>query len=239
MTISENKLVVKAEGLTKIYVEDEVETPALCGVDLIIQKGEFAALAGPSGSGKSTLLHLIGGLLTPTAGRVWLNGRWLDELSRDELAELRLREIGFVFQAYNLIPVLTVLENAAFVLELQGVPAAERRRRALELLETLEIAEYADRFPNKLSGGQQQRVAVARAVAPNPSLILAGEPTANLDSKTGLALIDLMRRLNRERGVTFLFATHDPRLLERVDRVIFIEDGRIVQDKREGGKTDA
>ncbi len=238
MTI-EDKLVVKAEGLTKIYVEDGVETPALRGVDLEIRRGEFAALAGPSGSGKSTLLHLIGGLLTPTAGRVWLNGRRLDELSRDELAELRLREIGFVFQAYNLIPVLTVLENAAFVLELQGVPAAERRRRALELLKTLEIAEYADRFPNKLSGGQQQRVAVARAVAPNPSLILADEPTANLDSKTGLALIDLMRKLNRERGVTFLFATHDPRLLERVDRVIFIEDGRIVQDKREGGKINA
>jgi putative ABC transport system ATP-binding protein len=174
------------------------------------------------------LLHLIGGLLKPTSGRVWLNGRPVHELSRDELAELRLREIGFVFQAYNLIPVLTVLENAAFVLELRGVAAAERRRQALEILRELEIEEYAERFPNKLSGGEQQRVAVARAVLPNPSLVLADEPTANLDSKTGLKLIELMRRLNRERGVTFLFATHDPLVLERVDRVIHLRDGRII-----------
>jgi len=225
----ENKIVVRAEGLVKTYVEDGVETPALRGVDLIIHRGEFAALAGPSGSGKSTLLHLIGGLLEPTSGRIWLNGQPLHELSQDVLAELRLREIGFVFQAYNLIPVLTVLENAAFVLELQGVPAGERRRRALEVLRELEIEEYADRFPNKLSGGEQQRVAVARAVAPNPSLVLADEPTANLDSKTGLRLIELMRRLNRERGITFLFATHDPLVLENVDRIIHLRDGRIVE----------
>jgi putative ABC transport system ATP-binding protein len=229
------EIVVRTEGLEKTYVENDVETPALRGVDLAIQRGEFAALAGPSGSGKSTLLHLIGGLLRPTSGKVWLNGHPIHELPRDELAELRLREVGFVFQAYNLIPVLTVLENAAFVLELQGVPAAERRRRALEILQELEIEEYAGRFPNKLSGGEQQRVAVARAVLPNPSLVLADEPTANLDSKTGLRLTELMRRLNRDRGVTFLFATHDPRLLERVDRVISIEDGRIIRDELKGG----
>jgi putative ABC transport system ATP-binding protein len=228
MRNKEGEIVVRTEGLAKIYVEDEVETPALRGVGLEIRRGEFAALAGPSGSGKSTLLHLIGGLLKPTSGRVWLNGRPVHELSRDELAELRLREIGFVFQAYNLIPVLTVLENAAFVLELRGVAAAERRRQALEILRELEIEEYAERFPNKLSGGEQQRVAVARAVLPNPSLVLADEPTANLDSKTGLKLIELMRRLNRERGVTFLFATHDPLVLERVDRVIHLRDGRII-----------
>lgn len=229
---AESEIVVRAEGLTKTYVEDDVETPALRGVDLALQRGEFAALAGPSGSGKSTLLHLVGGLLKPTAGEIWLNGHPINELPRDALAELRLREIGFVFQAYNLIPVLTVLENASFVLELQSVPAAERRRRALELLQELEIAEYSDRFPNKLSGGEQQRVAVARAVVPNPSLVLADEPTANLDSKTGLRLIELMRRLNHDRGVTFLFATHDPVVLENVDRVIRLHDGRIVEDEQ-------
>ncbi len=230
-----SEIVVRAEGLTKTYVEDDVETPALRGVDLALQRGEFAALAGPSGSGKSTLLHLVGGLLKPTAGEIWLNGHPINELPRDALAELRLREIGFVFQAYNLIPVLTVLENASFVLELQSVPAAERRRRALELLQELEIAEYSDRFPNKLSGGEQQRVAVARAVVPNPSLVLADEPTANLDSKTGLRLIELMRRLNHDRGVTFLFATHDPVVLENVDRVIRLHDGRIVEDEQRLG----
>ena len=234
MTMSSGKeeVVVRTVGLTKTYVEDGVETPALRGVDLEIRRGEFAALAGPSGSGKSTLLHLIGGLLKPTEGEIWLGERPVHEMPKDELADLRLHEIGFVFQAYNLIPVLTVLENAAFVLELQGVPAAERRRRALEILEELEVAQYADRFPNKLSGGEQQRVAVARAVAPQPALVLADEPTANLDSQTGLALIELMRRLNRERGVTFLFATHDPRLLENVDRVIHLRDGRIVEDSK-------
>jgi len=223
------EIVVRTEGLEKVYVVDGVETPALRGVDFLLQRGEFAALAGPSGSGKSTLLHLIGGLLRPTAGKVWLGERLLNELARDELAELRLREVGFVFQAYNLIPVLTVLENAAFVLELQGISKAECRRRALEVLETLEVAKYSERFPHRLSGGEQQRVAVARAVAPGPKLVLADEPTANLDSKTGLRLIELMRRLNRERGVTFLFATHDPLLLENVDRVIHLRDGRIVE----------
>ena len=234
MTMSSYKdeVVVRTVGLMKTYVEDGVETPALRGVDLEIRRGEFAALAGPSGSGKSTLLHLIGGLLKPTKGEIWFGERPVHEMPKDELADLRLHEIGFVFQAYNLIPVLTVLENAAFVLELQGVPAAERRRRALEILEELEVAQYAHRFPNKLSGGEQQRVAVARAVAPQPALVLADEPTANLDSQTGLALIELMRRLNRERGVTFLFATHDPRLLENVDRVIQLRDGRIVDDSK-------
>lgn len=234
MRPADEEFVVRTEALEKIYKTDAVETPALRGVDLTLERGEFAALAGPSGSGKSTLLHLIGGLLLPTAGHIWLNGHRVDELSRDRLSELRLREIGFVFQAYNLIPVLTVLENAAFVMELQGVPAKERRRRAMNILETLEIAQFAARFPNKLSGGQQQRVAVARAVAPGPSLVLADEPTANLDSETGFNLIELMRKLNRERGVTFLFATHDARLLENVDRVIELHDGQIAGDEKRG-----
>lgn len=219
--------VVRTEKLEKIYRTDEVETPALRGVDLILEEGEFAALAGPSGSGKSTLLHLIGGLAEPTAGKVWVRGKLLSELSRDERAELRLKEIGFVFQAYNLIPVLTVLENAQFVMELQGIPPKERQRKAIKVLKTLEMEGYLNRFPHKLSGGEQQRVAVARAVAPGPSLVLADEPTANLDSKTGMKLIELMRRLNEEHKVTFLFATHDPLLLEQVDRVIHLRDGQI------------
>jgi len=228
--VTEGMEVVRTEGLEMVYRTGEIETPALRGIDLVIQRGEFVALAGPSGSGKSTLLHIIGGLLRPTAGRVWLNGRCLNELSPDELAELRLREVGFVFQAYNLIPVLTALENAEFVMELQGVPPRERRERAMAVLRALEIAELADRLPDQLSGGEQQRVAIARAVAPGPSLVLADEPTANLDSGTGLKLIELMRKLNEDQGVTFLFATHDFRLLERVERVIYLEDGRIIRD---------
>lgn len=224
--------VVRTEALEMVYRSDKIETPALRGIDLLIERGEFAAVAGPSGSGKSTLLHIIGGLLRPTAGRVWVNGKCLNELSREELAELRLREVGFVFQAYNLIPILTALENAAFVMELQGIPTKERRTRALELLRALEIEELANRRPDQLSGGQQQRAAVARAVAPGPSLVLADEPTANLDSEAGLKLIELMRSLNEEQGVTFLFATHDMRLLERVERVIYLEDGRIAREGR-------
>jgi putative ABC transport system ATP-binding protein len=213
-----------------VYRAGGVETPALNGIDLIIRRGEFVAVAGPSGSGKSTLLHIIGGLLRPTEGRVWVNGRLLNGLSPDELADLRLREVGFVFQAYNLIPVLTAIENAEFVMELQGIPAKRRKERALEVLAALEIDGLAARRPGELSGGQEQRVAVARAVAAGPSLVLADEPTANLDSETGLKLIELMRHLNEEHGVTFVFATHDSRLLERVKRVVYLEDGRIARD---------
>ncbi|MFB6286988.1 MAG: ABC transporter ATP-binding protein [Candidatus Bipolaricaulia bacterium] len=223
--------VIRTTSLEKTYRADGVETQALSGVDLVLHREEFAALAGPSGSGKSTLLHLVGGLLSPSAGTISLNGHQLNEMDADDLAEVRLREIGFVFQAYNLIPVLTVLENAAFVMELQGVPFRRRRDRAMDVLNTLGVDTLVDQFPNKLSGGQQQRVAVARAVAPGPSLVLADEPTANLDSKTGHNLIELMRELNRERGVTFLFATHDERLLGNVDRVVYLEDGRISSDQ--------
>jgi putative ABC transport system ATP-binding protein len=223
--------VIRTENLEKIYDVDGVKTHALRGVDLVLNKGEFTALAGPSGSGKSTLLDIIGGILQPTSGKIFLNEQLLNDLSKEAMAALRLNEIGFVFQAYNLIPVLTVLENAAFVLELQGVSKEERTSRTLAILNTLDIEEYADRMPNKLSGGQQQRVAVARAVLSNPSLVLADEPTANLDSKTGLALIEMMRKLNQDRDATFLFATHDPLLLENVDRVIYLRDGLIVEDQ--------
>lgn len=223
--------LVRVRGLTKIYRLDGQQTVALQDVDLDIGAGEFTAIAGPSGSGKSTLLHLIGGLDHPTAGEVWLDDRRIDRLDHNQLAELRLRSFGFVFQAFNLIPVLSALENAAFVLELRGVPRAEREQKARAALSDLGIGELWRRRPNQLSGGQQQRVAVARAHAAAPRMILADEPTANLDGATGIALIDEMRHLNQEHGVTFVVATHDPRLLERVRRIVYLEDGRIVRDE--------
>jgi putative ABC transport system ATP-binding protein len=224
------KTILKARDVEKTYKTGEIETYALRGVDIDIHAGEFTAVAGPSGSGKSTLLHILGGLDRPNKGEVWLEGTRIDGLNFAQLANLRLAHFGFVFQAYNLIPVLTALENAAFVLELQGVPKKEREAKALEALEILGIAEFAHRRPNQLSGGQQQRVAVARALAASPKIILADEPTANLDSKTGLALIEHMKRLNSEDGVTFLFSTHDPRLLEHVQRTVYLEDGKVVKD---------
>ena len=222
----------RIENLTKRYRTGEVETLALRGVDLTIEEGEFTAVAGPSGSGKSTLLHLMGALDEPTAGEVYLGGARIDTLGKREAARMRLDNLGFVFQAYNLIPVLTALENAAFVLELRGVGRREREARARQALDDLGMAEYADRRPNQLSGGQQQRVAVARALAAEPKIILADEPTANLDSETGHALIELMRHLNREHGVTFVFSTHDPRLLDSVDRIVRLEDGQVAGEER-------
>lgn len=223
--------LVRVRGLTKIYRLDGQQTTALDEVTLDIAPGEFTAIAGPSGSGKSTLLHLVGGLDHPTAGEVWLDGERIDRLDHNRLAELRLRSFGFVFQAYNLIPVLSALENAAFVLELRGVPRAQRERKARAALADLGIGELWRRRPNQLSGGQQQRVAVARALAAEPRVILADEPTANLDGTTGMALIDEMKHLNKEHGVTFVVATHDPRLLERVNRIVYLEDGRVVRDE--------
>jgi putative ABC transport system ATP-binding protein len=215
------------DNLHKTYQIGEVKTQALRGVDLDIETGEFTAIAGPSGSGKSTLLHLMGALDTPTSGHVTLAGARIDNLGKREAAHMRLDNLGFVFQAYNLIPVLSALENAAFVLELRGVGRKEREARARRALDDLAMADFADRRPNQLSGGQQQRVAVARALAAEPKIILADEPTANLDSETGHALIELMRRLNRDHNVTFVFSTHDPRLLDSVDRIVRLEDGRI------------
>ncbi len=212
--------VLVAEKLVKIYRTNSVETLALRGVDLVIAKGEFTALVGPSGSGKSTLLHLLGGL----------EGKALSQLSPEQLARLRLSRIGFVFQSYNLIPVLTVLENVTFVLELQGIPARERERKAREILAELGIEKYARQFPQRLSGGEQQRVAVARAVVGEPAIVLADEPTANLDGESSQTLIGLMRRLNESRRTTFLFATHDARLLDQVKRVLILQDGRITAD---------
>jgi len=226
-----NNPLIRTIDLRKVYETEAVTTPALRGVDLDLHEKEFTAIAGPSGSGKSTLLHLLGGLDRPTSGEILLEGRPLSGLSKDQLARLRMTSIGFVFQAYNLIPVLTVLENTAFVLELQGVARAERIERARRILGELGIEKYADQFPNRISGGEQQRVAVARAVVSEPSIVLADEPTANLDSAASLELIDLMRRLNEGKGATFLFATHDARLLDRVSRVVTLVDGRISTDE--------
>ena len=219
--------LVKTEKLGKLYQQGDVEVHALRGVDLTIAEGEFSALVGPSGSGKTTLLNLIGGLDKPSSGTVHVSGSALDAMGERELSRYRLNNLGFIFQAYNLVPVLTALENVEFVMVLQGRPAAECRKIALGYLERVGLADMAHRRPKALSGGQQQRVAVARALAGEPSLVLADEPTANLDSDTAVGLLDLMARMNREEGVTFLFSTHDPRVMQRAQRVITLQDGQI------------
>ncbi len=222
--------LVEAKGVHKIYPGSS-KVAALRGVDLKIARGEFTALAGPSGSGKSTLLNLIGTLDRPTKGTVSYDGHVVSTLDADPLADFRLRALGFVFQAYNLIPVLTAVENVEYPLVLQGVQPAERRVLALEALKAVSLTEYADRRPDLLSGGQQQRVAVARAIVTRPSLVLADEPTANLDSKTGAHLLDLMESLNKEHGITFLFSSHDGAVLERARRVVRLQDGELKADE--------
>ncbi|HLF10053.1 MAG TPA: ABC transporter ATP-binding protein [Gammaproteobacteria bacterium] len=220
---------VRVEKLTRIYRQDSVEVRALDGVDLDIEKGGFIALVGPSGSGKSTLLNLIGGLDRPTSGRLWVEDRELETLSNRELTDLRLRRIGFVFQQYNLIPVLTAIENVEYVMLLQGVPDEKRGEQARAILAEVGLAGMEDRRPGELSGGQQQRVAVARAIVTAPALVLADEPTANLDSATGASLMDMMRRLNETKGVTFIFSTHDSMVMERARRLVRLRDGRVVE----------
>jgi putative ABC transport system ATP-binding protein len=226
------EVVVHLERVARVYRQDSVAVRALDGIDLDIRRGDFAVLVGPSGSGKTTLLNMIGALDSPSEGRIWVAGTEITRLPKSSLSELRLRDIGFVFQEFNLIPVLSALENVEFVMLLQGVPAAIRRERSLALLIELGLAGLEDRRPAQLSGGQQQRVAVARAIAAEPSIVLLDEPTANLDSKAGAALMDLMRRLNAARGVTFVFSTHDPMVVERARRVIRMRDGRIEADER-------
>ncbi|GAB4246758.1 MAG: ABC transporter ATP-binding protein [Acidobacteriota bacterium] len=226
------QLLIKITGLRKVYTEDDgVPVEALRGIDLEIREGEFTAVVGPSGSGKTTLLNLISGLDIPTDGSIELAGRRVESMSDRELADFRRDHIGFIFQAHNLIPVLTVRENVEYVMLLQGVEPAERSRRIRRVLEELGLAEMEDRFPTQLSGGQQQRVAVARAVVTQPQLVLADEPTANLDSVNGRALIAMMRKLNEEHGTTFIFSTHDPMIMEQARRLIVLQDGRIAQDE--------
>lgn len=222
---------VEVVDVTKSYGEG-VGVQALKGVSLTVEPGEFMAIAGPSGSGKTTLLNLIGALDVPSGGTVRVGGQALLGLKRSQLADLRRDKVGFVFQAYNLIPVLTAMENAEYVLQLQGVPSQERRERVKSVFTRLGIAEYLDSWPSKMSGGQQQRVAVARAIVPMPAVVLADEPTANLDQATGRALVEVMRELNRERGITFVFSTHDPMVLEQADRVVRLVDGLIASDTR-------
>ncbi len=222
--------IVKLQSVTKDYGKGDIVVHALRGVDLEIEKGSFAAVAGPSGSGKSTLLNIISGLDRVSSGAVLVDGKDVTAMSRGQLSRLRLMRIGFVFQSYNLLPVLTAYENAEYVLMMQGMPAARRRERVMALLAEVGLSGMERRFPRELSGGQQQRVAIARAIASEPALVLADEPTANVDSKTAAALLDLMAKLNEEKNVTFLFSTHDRRVMQRAGRLIVLTDGAISQN---------
>ena len=222
---------VELKDVRKIYQTDGLAAPALQGVHVRIARGEFLAIAGPSGSGKTTLLNIIGGLDRADSGEVWVAGHNFQTLSSGQLARLRLQHIGFVFQAYNLLPVLTARENAEFTLLLQGVSEARRRKKIDLLFAEIGLTGFAERRPSQLSGGQQQRVAVARAMATQPALILADEPTANLDSTTAASLLDLMAQLNQTHGATFIFSTHDPQVMARARRLIRLRDGQIVSDE--------
>ena len=222
--------VIKIENVTRIFKIGKVETQALRGVNLSIENGEFTALVGPSGSGKTTLLQMIGCLDQPTTGKVWVNGKDVSRLNRNQRADMRRGALGFIFQFFALIPTLTAYENVEMPLLLAGQGGAERRKRVTELLQAVDLSDRANNRPDQLSGGQQQRVAIARALATNPTLILADEPTANLDTANGKQVMEVMSRLNRETGVTFVFATHDPRVVAYARRVVELRDGLITED---------
>jgi putative ABC transport system ATP-binding protein len=222
--------IIQTTSVSKVYNLDKVPVRALNEVSLHVEKGEFTAIVGPSGSGKTTLLNILGGLDEPTSGQVRIRETDLFSLKESERIRFRLHHIGFVFQAYNLIPVLTARENVAFILQMQGVAKAEYERRSIDLLNAVGLADKVDQRPGELSGGQQQRVAVARALASEPDFVLADEPTANLDSKSATLLLDIMERLNLEQGVTFLFSTHDQRVVDRARRVITLVDGEVASD---------
>lgn len=223
--------IVNVKQVKRSYQQGTHEVQALRGVDLSVEEGEFTVLMGASGSGKTTLLNIIGGLDTADSGSVEVDGNHFDQMSSGQLSDIRLKRLGFVFQAYNLIPVLSAYENAEFVLLLQGMPPAERKQRVLSTLKAVGLEGMENRKPSELSGGQQQRVAVARAIAGRPALVLADEPTANLDSKTSNSLIALMKDLNEQNNITFLFATHDPKVMAAAKRVVTMEDGLIISDK--------
>lgn len=228
----EQEIVIEARGLHKTYDESKIPVHALRGVDLVIRKAEFTAIVGPSGSGKTTLLNIIGGLDRPNEGEVIVNGTDIGKLSDNAMIDFRREHIGFVFQSYNLIPVLTARENVGFVMLLQRQSKEKRLSRVKELMEAVGLGDRLHNRPGELSGGQQQRVAVARALAPKPTFILADEPTANLDSKSTANLLDIMAELNRKEEMTFVFSTHDQRVIDRARRVITLEDGKIVSDNR-------
>jgi putative ABC transport system ATP-binding protein len=223
--------IVECIDVSKTYHQGRIEIHALNKVNLSITKGEFVAVAGPSGSGKTTLLNLVGGLDQVDGGSIVVDGNAFDQMSQSQLANLRLHRVGFVFQAYNLIPVLSAAENVEFVMLLQGIPTNERRARAEAILDDVGLEGKYDRRPAELSGGQQQRVAVARAIVSNPSIVLADEPTANLDSKTGDGLLAMMRQMNQEKNVTFIFSTHDKMVMDYARRLVLIRDGGIEDDQ--------
>jgi len=223
--------IVECTEIKKTYQQGKVQVQALRGINLSIKKGGFIALAGPSGSGKTTLLNIIGGLDLADSGTVNVDGKSFDKMNQSQLANLRLHSIGFVFQSYNLIPVLSAAENVEFVMLLQDIPTAERCDRARTILDDVGLKDKYDRRPAELSGGQQQRVAVARAIVSNPSIVLADEPTANLDSKTGQGLLEMMKKMNEEKKVTFVFSTHDQMVMEYARRLVLIRDGLIANDE--------
>lgn len=233
----EKSAIVELQNVSRIYQQGKIQTYAVRDLDLIIRSGDFATLCGPSGSGKTTVLNMIGGLDLPSKGNVFLEGHDLGNLSRAKLSKLRSERIGFVFQAYNLIPVMTAYENAEFVLKLQGISESECRDRVMEMLQQVGLKGYENRRPNEMSGGQQQRVAIARAIVTRPAIVLADEPTANVDSANAEALLDLMQQLNEEEGITFLFSTHDPRVMKRARRIIRLVDGQLDKDEVQNSTT--
>jgi len=229
--------VVKIENATRVYQIGKVETKALRGVNLSIESGEFTALVGPSGSGKTTLLQMIGCLDQPTSGHVFINAKDVTTLNRNQRADMRRNNIGFIFQFFALIPTLTAYENVEMPLLLNGHSPRERQERVMELLKAVDLTDRAKNRPDQLSGGQQQRIAIARALAPKPTLILADEPTANLDTANGKQVMEIMKKLNEETGVTFVFATHDPRVFNYAQRMVTLQDGLITQDNKANGKS--
>jgi putative ABC transport system ATP-binding protein len=224
--------IIDIRNVVKVYNDSEVKVHAINGISLTIEEGEFTAIVGPSGSGKTTLLNMLGGLDKPTEGEIIIEGTNISNLKGSKLIDFRLYNIGFVFQSYNLIPVLTAKENVEFIMQMQKIPAKDRYKRTRELLESVGLGDRLDSRPNKLSGGQQQRVAVARALASKPKFILADEPTANLDSKSTENLLDIMEKLNLDEKITFIFSTHDARVVKKARRVITIEDGKVISDER-------
>jgi len=221
--------IVKCSGVKKTYQQGKVEVEALRGIDMEVEKGEFIAIAGPSGSGKTTVLNLIGGLDDVSEGKIVVDGQDISRLKSSQLADMRLHKIGFIFQSYNLIPVLSAIENVEFIMMLQGIPSSERLKRSRAILRDVDLEDLMTRRPAEMSGGQQQRVAVARAIVSEPAIVLADEPTANLDSKTGEKLLDLMKKLNENNGITFVFSTHDKMVMERAQRIILLKDGTVVE----------
>ena len=228
--MTQEDAILRLQNISRLYQQGDETIRALDSVSLTLRRGEFVAIAGPSGSGKTTLLNVSVGLDQPTQGKVWVGGQDLTGMSAPQLAQLRLNEVGFIFQSYNLVPVLNAEENAELILLLRGLPAVERKRSVLQVLKEVGLEGLENRRPSELSAGQQQRVAVARAIVAKPALVLADEPTANLDSKTAFALIDLMEKLNQEHDTTFLFSTHDLRVMKRAKRIIYLLDGRVEKD---------